>query len=130
MARQTLTEKLLTVGIRLPSYAPGSRKVTCPQCSHTRKHKSDPCLSVTVDDDAETAVWMCHNSDWKGRTHDIPEPSHSRRRRSYCRPQEGGIERPTLEVIRWFADRGIPVEVVQRNRIGFVRQLYMAQLVA
>jgi twinkle protein len=72
MARQTLTEKLLTVGIRLPSYAPGSRKVTCPQCSHTRKHKSDPCLSVTVDDDAETAVWMCHKLRLEG------PPRHTR----------------------------------------------------
>jgi twinkle protein len=130
MARQTVTEKLLTVGIRLPSYASGSRKVTCPQCSHTRKHKSDPCLSVTIDDDAENAVWMCHNCDWRGRTVDLPDPSHGRRRRSYRRPQEGEIKRPTVEVIRWFADRGIPAEVVQRNRIGFVRQLYMPQLEA
>ena len=32
--------------------------------------------------------------------------------------------------MRWFADRCIPLEVVQRNRIGFVRQHYMPQLQA
>jgi twinkle protein len=44
------------------------------------------------------------------------------------RPKEDAIERPTVEVIRWFAQRGIPAEVVQRNRVGFVRQHYIAQL--
>jgi twinkle protein len=46
------------------------------------------------------------------------------------RPPEGGIERPSVEVMRWFLDRGITEEVVRRNRIGFVRQHYMPQLEA
>ena len=126
----SLTEKLLEAGIRLPSYAPGTRKVTCPQCSHTRHNKTEPCLSVTVDDDGESAVWKCHNCDWSGRTRDISESDPRRRRKPTVRPNEDGIERPTVEVMRWFADRGIPAEVVQRNRIGFVRQLYMPKLEA
>lgn len=125
---QSLTEKLLVEGIRLPSYAPGTHKVTCPQCSHQRKHSKDPCLSVTVDADAESAVWMCHHCNWSGRTRDIPEPQ-SRRKRA-VRPPEGGIEKPTVEVMRWFLARGITEDVVRRNRIGFVRQHYMPQLEA
>lgn len=34
-------------------------KTTCPQCSHNRKHKDDPCLSVRVDDSGVGI--RCHN---------------------------------------------------------------------
>jgi twinkle protein len=83
---------------------------------------------VTVDADAESAVWNCHHCDWSGRTRDIPDPPPGRRRT--VRPSAGGIEKPTIEVMRWFLDRGISAEVVQRNRIGLVRQRYMPQLEA
>src|SRR5215469_9777450 len=114
----SLSERLLAEGIRLPSgrYSPGDHKVLCPKCSHTRRHKSDPCLSVTIELNGETAVWMCHNCDWSGTSKPGGTEPRRRRRRSYRRPQ-GEIERPTVEVMRWFAERGISAEVVQRNRI-------------
>jgi twinkle protein len=37
----------------------GNFKTTCPHCSHTRKRKSDPCLSVRVDDSGVGV--RCHN---------------------------------------------------------------------
>jgi len=37
-------------------------KTTCPKCSHTRKHKSDPCLSV----DIQNGLWHCHNCGFSG----------------------------------------------------------------
>lgn len=50
-------------GIRVKG-SQGNEKVVCPKCSHTRKKKTDPCLSVTIDGDS--AVWNCHNCEWKG----------------------------------------------------------------
>ena len=36
-------------GIKLSSVRCGNHKTQCPRCSHTRKKKRDPCLSVTID---------------------------------------------------------------------------------
>ena len=41
-------DKLRDLGITLTR----SGKQTCPQCSHLRKNKTDPCLSVTYTDEA------------------------------------------------------------------------------
>ena len=38
----------------------GNNKIVCPKCSHTRKNKSDPCLSVTLESD-QSYVWNCHH---------------------------------------------------------------------
>jgi twinkle protein len=40
----------------------GQEKTICPKCSHTRKKKTDPCLSV----DHDKGVWNCHNCNWSG----------------------------------------------------------------
>jgi len=54
----------------------GSFKTTCPKCSHTRRNKTDRCLSVTIDH--EGCVVHCHHCGWaagsKGRE---PEPKKS-----------------------------------------------------
>ena len=55
----TLAEKLLEQGIRPRSYGPGNYKLLCPKCSHTRKNRSDPCLSLTIEEDR--AIWNCKN---------------------------------------------------------------------
>src|SRR3546814_19414480 len=41
-------------------------KQICPQCSHQRKHKKDPCLSVSAVDGG--LVWTCPNCGFKGGT--------------------------------------------------------------
>ncbi len=40
----------------------GQVKTQCPKCSQDRKKKSDPCLSVNIDE----GVWNCHNCGWTG----------------------------------------------------------------
>ena len=40
----------------------GEVQCTCPQCSHTRKKKTDKCLSVNLD----KGTWFCHHCGWKG----------------------------------------------------------------
>ena len=43
------SESLLGYGIRLRSYAEGDHRTTCPECSHSRRKKSEPCLAVKID---------------------------------------------------------------------------------
>jgi len=43
----------------------GNNKIKCPECSHTRRNKSDTCLSVTVETD-NSYVWNCHHCGYKG----------------------------------------------------------------
>lgn len=66
----TLAEQLAAEGIRLRHYGLGDQKILCPQCSHTRRNKSDPCLSVKIDDDG--ATWKCHHCGWRGGVSDRP----------------------------------------------------------
>src|SRR5437868_14449648 len=51
-----LQEQLLQQGIRPKRYTSGDQKTLCPKCSHTRKDRKDPCLSLTID--GESAVWI------------------------------------------------------------------------
>jgi len=124
----SLTEKLALRGIILKRAEPArSHKLRCPQCSHDRRNQRDPCLSVTVDHDGENAVWNCHHCNWSGSTK-LDERQSRQRRAPPVRPKGDAIERPTVEVMSWFLDRGIPAEVVNRNHIGFVRRYFIAQL--
>ena len=50
------------LGIKIKTSKFGEQKVKCPKCSHDRRKKSDPCLSVNIDE----GVWNCHNCGWKG----------------------------------------------------------------
>jgi hypothetical protein len=42
----------------------GNQKTTCPNCSHLRRHRRDPCLSVLIDNDG--VFFNCKNCGWKG----------------------------------------------------------------
>jgi twinkle protein len=75
----SLIEKLKDAGIHLRSYAPGSRRTTCPQCSPHRKKKTDPCMSVTIEAERDAAVWHCWHCGWKGGTSDADNYDRARR---------------------------------------------------
>ena len=113
----TLAEKVLKHGIRLGSNAEGNHKLTCPRCSHERKKRHDPCLSLTIKPDG--VVWRCHHCGWAdGVTmKDRDETRRPRRRPAPARPK-GKIGEPTVAVLVWFAERGISAEVVRRNKVG------------
>jgi hypothetical protein len=62
--RQSAEQLLRDNAIRLDSYASGEHYSTCPRCSHRRKHKTNKCLSVKIDD--KGACWKCHQCCWTG----------------------------------------------------------------
>ena len=46
-----IAEKLSAEGISLNRYTAGNQKIVCPKCSHGRRNKGEPCLSVKIDGD-------------------------------------------------------------------------------
>ncbi|MBT6716159.1 MAG: DUF3987 domain-containing protein [Nitrospina sp.] len=69
------------IGIHIDESKPGEQKVPCPKCSHTRKNKNDPCLSVNV----FKRTWCCHHCEWKGH---LDSFNHENIIYDYC--DEGG----------------------------------------
>lgn len=122
----SLAERLIERGVRSPSFHDGSRKMLCPRCSHTRKNRKDPRMTITID--ADGAVWNCHHCGWSGG---LPQRD-SRDRRSRPRPAPARPTRQpgelTPEVLRWFEARGISEAVVRRNGIGFELGVWFSEL--
>jgi twinkle protein len=111
-----LDDRLAEQGIKgIATEKPGNHKVPCPQCSHTRKKKGDPCLSVTIDGRGG-AVWKCHHCGWDGGA------SESRRDRPiYKRPDPNRQGTKTEKLYDWFGRRGISAAIVDRYGITFKR---------
>src|SRR5262249_23234028 len=115
-----LAEQLLQQGIRPKRYTSGDQKLLCPKCSHTRKDRRDPCLSLTID--GESAVWNCHNCSWSGAVRDAGQQP-ARPRPAAVRPSRAPGD-ATEAVFKWFVERGISAETVRRNRIGAERRFF------
>src|SRR5437764_9416337 len=111
----TLAERLLEHGTRPRSYAIGNHKLLCPKCSHTRKNKSDPYLSLTIEDDG--AVWDCKNGcGFRGALKESEAPMarpRSKRPTAPIKPKARPSEL-TRAVLAWFAARDISEAVVRR----------------
>lgn len=95
-------------------------KTTCPECSHTRKKKTDKCLNVNTAD----GVWHCWHCGWSGKAKG--ERVTSDRPKAFVKPR-----RETLALsegaIKFFAKRGITEAVLERSRIGMA-QVFMPQV--
>ena len=103
------------VGIDIPSHAHGTEvDTTCPRCSPTRKKKQAKCLSVNLTD----GIWLCHHCAWAGSLKH-GEFQGPERRRSYVKPKEHRLTPLPANLLKWFANRGIPENVLARNRIGW-----------
>jgi twinkle protein len=98
----------------------GQIKTKCPKCSHERKKKSEPCLSVNIDE----GIWNCHNCGWKG----------SLKKTNYM--QEVFYKRPTKKpelskyssgMIKFFKDRGISEKTLISNKVSEGNE-YMPQV--
>ena len=112
-----IEDLLFAEGIRVKSTRIGTTKMLCPKCSATRKKKTDPCLSVTIEPNG--AVWTCHNCGWSGGISDRVRGEFSKRRPAPVRPSfvpQG----PTDATVEWFALRGISQATLMRAGVSRV----------
>jgi twinkle protein len=114
----SIAERLGEHGIRPRDFAEGSQKMPCPKCSGQRRKKSDPCLSLTIDD--RGAVWKCHHCNWEDGFvlyQDRFRPA------SKPKPQPVLIERQpeglTAEAIAYFASREISEDALRHAGVGW-----------
>ena len=89
----------------------GQVKTKCPKCSYGRKKKSDPCLSVNIDE----GIWNCHNCGWKGtlKQNDYMEKT------VFVRPKKLiKISKYSDGMIKYFAKRGISEKTLIDNKVS------------
>ena len=126
-----LSTELQNVGIKLRSFKLGHHKVVCPQCSHARRKKNDPCLSVTISDD--DCVFYCHHCNWTGNIKEESLPVttanfvvKSKFDTGISEILEGmnGKQNKVIKealpakILSWFERRKISVETLDKNKIG------------
>lgn len=100
------TQKLQEMDIKVSS-RDGNQKTTCPQCSSSRKKKSDPCLSVNTG----KGVWNCHNCGWTGTV--------AKQESKYKRPEYVAPESDLPQHVQdWFSKRKIKMESVTAYNIS------------
>jgi len=102
-------DKLIELGITLTK----SGKQTCPQCSPTRKNKSDPCLSVTYGDEA--VLYKCHNCDFSGA---VFYRSKYEKLKNYTKPQEPKKTDKLEPLYSYFKKRGISKTTIEKYKIS------------
>ena len=106
-------DKLQKLGITLNK----SGKQTCPQCSHNRKNKTEPCLSVTYTDTA--VLYNCHNCGWSGTVY---YRDKFETRRNYKRPAPPKVVADISPIYKYFEKRGISYAIVDKYQISYNQQ--------
>lgn len=97
--------RLLALGIDLKRTA-GQVKTLCPKCSHVRKNKTEPCLSVNID----TGQYNCQNGcGFKGNVTPFDRPE-----KVYVKPTWSNATSASDNVVKWFANRGISQRVLNK----------------
>ncbi|MBV20076.1 MAG: bifunctional DNA primase/helicase [Cytophagia bacterium] len=97
----------------------GQTKVKCPKCSHERRKKSEPCLSVNIDE----GIWNCHNCGWAGalKKHNYMAEIN------YTKPKPKTITSVyTKEFLSYFKERGISEKTLLANKVSEGKE-YMPQ---
>lgn len=110
-------DKLKSIGIPVELKHLGQSepvKVVCPKCSHERKKKTEPCLSVWLSE----GTWNCFHCEWTGsvknRKDEYKLPSHSQ-------------EPLTQPVISYMQGRGITMDALTKYGVTVGRE-YMPQI--
>jgi twinkle protein len=107
-------EFLAAEKIRLRDYRTGSYKTTCPMCSHTRKKKTDPCLSVTIAGD-DDVVFQCHNCSHSGGSpRGGRDERPTRQRKIYRQPARVPDPQRPDKMLAYFEKRGISAATITR----------------
>jgi twinkle protein len=110
------------LGIDVRGKSSGEIKTVCPQCSHTRKKRSYPCLNVNID----KGMYNCWHCGWSG----------SIGKGNYMKPYASGTKnyrKPEFKAqlltengMSYLEERGITPEVAARNQISMMKK-YMPQ---
>src|SRR6478609_4370547 len=97
------------LGIDTRNRTAGNVKTLCPQCSHRRKNRKDPCLSADLD----MGRWKCHNPEcgWSGYL-DGSAWQDGIPSKPVARPKPID-ETPAItgKAAEFFAERGIPLDI-------------------
>ncbi len=105
------------------SFQPGTQTLDCPRCQANRKGSKSPSLHLKVDADSGGAVWSCFNAgdcEWNApQAHRLKGAGHSTGMgpppaRSFKKPPTDHLQPADAGLYRFFADRGISREVVDR----------------
>jgi twinkle protein len=88
----------------------GQVKTKCPKCSHDRRKKSDPCLSVNIDE----GVWNCHNCGWKGSL----KKTNYMEKQIFVKPKENkAVSKYSQGMLDFFIKRGISEKTLINNKV-------------
>lgn len=101
MYKQELTD----LGISVRPNA-GTTKTKCPKCSHTRKNKTEPCLSVDID----KGLYNCHNCGWSGNV-------KFKAKQEYIIPAKENAN-VSERVLKYFESRGITEPTLVHWKVG------------
>lgn len=101
-------DKLTELGIDVYKVRGKQGKVICPKCSHTRKKKTDPCLSISI----EEGWYRCHNCEWSGNVR-----FEAKAAKEYKRPVLKNQTQCSDEIVKWFAHRGINQMTLNRRKV-------------
>jgi twinkle protein len=116
-----MSDRFSDYGITVDESRGGEVDTLCPECSHTRKKKTDKCLSVNI---AE-GTWFCHHCSWNGGLKGRPEFAKTRSASKptvYVKPEYRPGSRGALlpqEVVEWFASRCISEDTLDKEDIGY-----------
>lgn len=114
-------ETYVDAGIDMPVSFNGRKKMICPKCGHSRRHKTDRSLSVQ----GAKGVWRCHNCGWKGG---LAGSGRSESQRIYVKPSMPAGSEPAYEFATvehqqfytWFSGkRGISPETLAKAGVHF-----------
>jgi twinkle protein len=89
--------------------------MTCPNCSHSRKKKTDPCLSVNL----KEGIYKCHHCGVQG-TLRVSRQFQKKAEESTSNPIEfNNATKLPKQAVQWFTGRGITQNTIKRNDIFY-----------
>lgn len=89
----------------------GQVKTICPKCSHERRKKTEPCLSVNIDE----GIWNCHNCGWTGSL----KKQNEYMNKTYVKPIiKNKPKKYSDNILKWFKERGISEKTLIQNKIS------------
>lgn len=97
-----MIQALESLGIDLRGNTSGEIKTLCPQCSHTRKKRNQPCLNVDIDKGLYNC-WHCEEFSGAVKNKEFKKMAPTKQQEYKTTP----LDDLTGKVIEWFSSRGI-----------------------